>query len=106
MDPGRWARIKEIFEAACECEPGRREALVGELCGGDEALRAAVNGMLSRDTSAAGFMEAPALEVEARDMARGLEERGEPTAGRTPYRPMPSGPRADRPRPRPASPFS
>ena len=76
MDPGRWARMKEIFEAALECEPSEREARVRELCAGDEALRTAVNGMLARDSRGAGFLETPALEIEARAMARGLGGEG------------------------------
>ena len=76
MDPGRWARMKEIFEAARQCEPAEREARLRELCAGDEALRTAVNGMLARDSSGAGFLEAPALEIEARAMARGLDRAG------------------------------
>ena len=76
MDPGRWARMKEIFQAARECEPAEREARLRELCAGDEALRTAVNGMLARDSSGAGFLEAPALEIEARAMARGLDGAG------------------------------
>ena len=76
MDPGRWARMKEIFQAARECEPAQREALLRELCAGDEALRTAVNGMLARDSSGAGFLETPALEIEARAMARGLDGAG------------------------------
>jgi len=73
MDPGQWARMKEIFQAARECEPAEREALLRELCGDDDALKAAVNGMLARDSSGAGFLETPALEIEARAMARGLD---------------------------------
>ena len=76
MDPGRWARMKEIFQAARECEPAEREARVRELCAGDEALRTAVNGMLARDSSGAGFLETSALVIEARAMARGLDGAG------------------------------
>ena len=76
MDPGRWARMKEIFEAALECEPAEREARVRELCAGDEALRTAVEAMLARDASGAGFLETPALDIEARAMARGLDGAG------------------------------
>ncbi len=70
MDPVRWARIKEVFQAARECEPGRRDAVLQELCGDDQELITAVNTMLARDSSGASFLEAPALEVEARAMAR------------------------------------
>ena len=69
MDPGRWARIKEVFLAARECEPCLRAAVVSELCGDDEFLRAAVEAMLARESDAAGFLESPALEVEAMALA-------------------------------------
>ncbi|MFO7695006.1 MAG: protein kinase [Vicinamibacterales bacterium] len=82
MDPGRWARMKEIFQAARECEPAEREALLRELCGNDDALNAAVEAMLAREHDAAGFLESPALNVEAealaREPARG-SETSEPT---------------------------
>ena len=35
-----WARTKEIFSLALECEPAGRSACLAEACGGDEALRA------------------------------------------------------------------
>ena len=69
MDPERWARAKEIFHAALECEPSRREPLLEARCGGDEALRGTVRAMLARQPQAVGFLETPALQVEAKALA-------------------------------------
>ena len=90
MDPGQWARMKEIFQAARECEPAEREARVRELCAGDDALRAAVNGMLAREPDAAGFLESPALDVEAMAIARD-SGRGAPTSEATRLAVPPAG---------------
>jgi len=96
MDPGRWARIKEVFLAARECEPGRRAAVVSELCGDDQFLRAAVEAMLARESDAAGFLESPALEVEAMALA-GEPRRVQDTSESARLTPSRSGRRQDRP---------
>jgi hypothetical protein len=76
MDPYRWARVKEVFQAARDCDPGRRQAYLLEACAGDSSLREAVETMLADEAGAASFLEAPALEVEAMAVARGLAGRG------------------------------
>jgi tRNA A-37 threonylcarbamoyl transferase component Bud32 len=76
-DPARWAKVKEVFLAARECEPEGRASFVRERCGGDEALRGAVEAMLSRESDADAFLESPALQVEARALAN------DPHGGRT-----------------------
>ena len=74
MDPDRWARAKEIFRAAHECDAGGRDAYLREACAGDLPLREAVETMLADEAGAAGFLEAPALEVEAMAIARVMAE--------------------------------
>ena len=49
MNSERWERVKELFEAARSRNPAEREAFVAEACGGDDALRAEVRSLLSRD---------------------------------------------------------
>jgi tetratricopeptide (TPR) repeat protein/tRNA A-37 threonylcarbamoyl transferase component Bud32 len=39
MNPERWARVGEILDRALEADPAEREALVEDLCAGDEQLR-------------------------------------------------------------------
>lgn len=40
MTPQRYARLKELFVAALECEPAGRAALLARLCGDDSKTRA------------------------------------------------------------------
>ena len=76
MKPERWERLKEIFNAALEHEPGRRTEFLHQACGGDESLRAEVESMLSRHTESPDFLESPALLAEAQGLARDLEDEG------------------------------
>jgi serine/threonine-protein kinase len=69
MDPDRWAWVKELFHAALECEPGRRSQLLRDACAGDRSLQEAVEAMLAREPEARGFLERPAIQVEAGDPA-------------------------------------
>ncbi|QDV39372.1 hypothetical protein [Tautonia plasticadhaerens] len=52
MTPGGDQRIAAIFEAARGCDPAGRAALLDGLCGGDAALRAAVERLLADDARA------------------------------------------------------
>jgi len=38
MDPMQWERVKEVFDAALQREPGERRAFVEPTCVGDEAI--------------------------------------------------------------------
>jgi len=61
MTPERWERVKELFEAAREREPGERHAFLNEVCHGDDALRAEIESLLSGDRRAVDFLQKPAL---------------------------------------------
>jgi eukaryotic-like serine/threonine-protein kinase len=84
MDPDRWARVKEVFQAALECEPGRRAGFLRSACAGDLSLREAVEAMLAREPEARGFLESPAIRVEAEDPGprRGTPASPPPASGR------------------------
>ena len=47
MAPERWRRIEEVFQAALDCEPGRRNSLLQEACAGDPLLRNEVESLLA-----------------------------------------------------------
>ena len=91
MDSDRWARVKEIFHAALECEPEQRDFFLREACAGDPSLRETVESMLARESRAAGFLESPALEAEARAIAAELSgarpSSEEPSSPPPPARP-------------------
>ena len=70
MKPERWQKIDKILEAALEQKVADRSAFLEEVCAGDEALREEVEGLLAADEQAEDLMEEPALEMEAKGMAK------------------------------------
>jgi eukaryotic-like serine/threonine-protein kinase len=63
MTPEQWQRVKGVFQAAAERDPGQRAAFLDQVCGGDPSLRAEVEALLASDQQAASFIEAPVFEV-------------------------------------------
>jgi eukaryotic-like serine/threonine-protein kinase len=59
MTPERWRQITEIFHAARDHDPARREAFVAEACRDDPTLRREVEAMLVGLDHAGRFGEAP-----------------------------------------------
>jgi hypothetical protein len=70
VKPERWQKIDKILEAALEQKVADRSAFLEEVCAGDEALREEVEGLLAADEQAEDLMEEPALEMEAKGMAK------------------------------------
>src|SRR4030042_3603302 len=69
MKPERWKEVERLYNAALECEPTRRSAFLAEACAGEEPLRAEVDSLLAHGEQARSFIEAPAMEVMARELA-------------------------------------
>lgn len=61
MNPDRWQRIKELFEAAIELEPAEQAPFLNRACDGDEDLRAEVTRLLVQRESAHDFLEIPPM---------------------------------------------
>jgi serine/threonine protein kinase len=59
----RWARVKELFEAAADLAPNDRATLLSKECDGDAALRREVESLLDSDAHTDGFIEQPVLEM-------------------------------------------
>ena len=68
MNPDRWPKVKEIFEAALAQPPGQRAAFIAGVCDGDEVLRREVESLLSSYENAGSFMQAPAVEAAAESL--------------------------------------
>ncbi|HEY3663701.1 MAG TPA: serine/threonine-protein kinase [Chthoniobacterales bacterium] len=68
----RWARVKELFAAAADLDPGQRATFLELECGGDEALRRELESLLESDERTDGFIEQPAFEIP-RDLFSGEE---------------------------------
>lgn len=62
MDPARYQRVTELFQAVCDLPEPQRDAKLREACGDDEELRAAVVRLVSNDSVSQGFLEPPAGE--------------------------------------------
>jgi serine/threonine protein kinase/tetratricopeptide (TPR) repeat protein len=70
MDPQRWEKIERLYHLAREREAGEREKFLEETCAGDESLRRDVESLLACPPEGQDFLEAPALEVAARVLAK------------------------------------
>jgi eukaryotic-like serine/threonine-protein kinase len=64
--PDRWRLIAPILEEALELPPERRGAFLAQACGGDAGLRAEVEALLSADSQAGAFLDAP-IDLSALD---------------------------------------
>ena len=69
MKPDRWQKVDEIFHAALQHKPDERKAFIEEACQGDEELRREIDSLLAEERGADQFIEQPAMEVVAKDLA-------------------------------------
>lgn len=69
MERERWQKVKRICEDALELEAGKREGFLTGACRGDAALRRDVDSFLSGGIGKDGFIETPAFEMAAKEMA-------------------------------------
>lgn len=79
METDHWQIIEHIFNSALECESSQRAAFVEQACGGDESLRREVESLLEQAQNTGSFLEAPAMEVAARNLASEPGIRSHPT---------------------------
>ena len=57
MNPEQWARVKDVFNAALEQEPGARRAFVADASAGDDPVRSEVERLLDAQLESADFIE-------------------------------------------------
>lgn len=57
MEPERWKKLEELFQAASELPAGARESFLGENCGEDAALADEVRKLLSSADDSDDFIE-------------------------------------------------
>ena len=72
MTPGRWRRVKEIFQSALDRAPGQRSAFLSEACGLDKALRKEVESLVASHERDGSFIDSPAYQTVARELAENL----------------------------------
>jgi serine/threonine protein kinase len=74
MTSERYARVREVFLAACERDGAEREELLARECAGDEPLRVEVERLLAHLDRAGDFLDEPALPLSVADaQARAAE---------------------------------
>src|SRR5215468_12458198 len=69
MTPERYREVGQIFRAAAEIPPDRRNAFLNTACGEDQALREEVESLLDHNAQREGWIDARALDVAAQALA-------------------------------------
>src|SRR5260370_1180076 len=69
MEPERWQEIERLCYSGLNKEKSARAAVREQGCGGDEALRRAVELLLAQHEKDDDFLEVPAMEVAAKHLA-------------------------------------
>lgn len=67
MTPERWARIRELFDAALELQPTARARFLSEATYDDPSLAPEVMGLLASDLEAEAFLSTPARPTSSGD---------------------------------------
>ncbi len=62
MKTGRWDRIRELFETACELDTVHRRTFLADACGDDEHLRAEIESILAASDEPA-LLDEPAVSA-------------------------------------------
>ncbi len=51
LDPARWQRVRNLFDAVADLDPAARQARLAELCAGDDELLREVESLIAHDGS-------------------------------------------------------
>ncbi|MFZ0563140.1 MAG: protein kinase [Terriglobales bacterium] len=77
----RARRLEQLYHSALEHPEAERATFLTAECGPDSALRQELESLLAHDKEADSFIEAPALEVAARMVARQRRRSGDDSGG-------------------------
>ena len=69
MNSERWKQIDDLLHSVLARPIAEREAFLRQACAGDQALEREIRSLLSSHDQAGSFLEGPAIEMAARDMA-------------------------------------
>ena len=69
MKSDRWKQVEELYHAALEMDEKHRAEFLRQACAGDAGLLEEVESLLEFEKPPGDFMESPALEVAARELA-------------------------------------
>ena len=70
MTPERYQQVGQLYHEALELTPEQRAAFLDGACRGDGELRREVEALLASHEQAGTFLNAPALEMTAKDVAK------------------------------------
>ena len=79
MNSEQWQRVKELFDAALQYDPGQRRGFLEQVCGDDTELYEEVDSLLASFEKAGSFIVAPAVEDAAHLL---FDEASGPHCGR------------------------
>ena len=82
MNPERWKQADSLLLSALDHPPGDRASFLHQACAGDADLEREVLSLLDANQNAGSFLERPAIELAARNLALAEENLGS-LAGRT-----------------------
>ena len=78
MNPERWQRVKELFDAALQCEPRERRHFLEQICGDDAELLEEVASLLASHKEADGFIR---MKIQSDSFTRERDAIGDDDAG-------------------------
>ncbi len=80
MEPELWRQVEDLYHRALELDEHQRAEFLELECGSDPFLRHEVESLLAHDKKAKNFIDAPALELAARMVARQRSQSGDESA--------------------------
>src|SRR5262245_23484313 len=82
MERERWRQIEELYQSALNVAVDERPGFLDKACAGDDELRREVESLLSYESAAKSFINAPAMQVAMKVMGSDATSETE-LAGRT-----------------------
>jgi eukaryotic-like serine/threonine-protein kinase len=70
MDSDRWKQVDSLLQSVLEHPPEERDAFLRHACAADQALEREVRSLLTAQQQAGSFLETPAIEAAAQELAR------------------------------------
>jgi tRNA A-37 threonylcarbamoyl transferase component Bud32/tetratricopeptide (TPR) repeat protein len=69
MDNDRWNHVDQLLQSALDTPAGERDAYLRNACAGDQGLENEVRSLLAAHDRADSFLDAPAIDLAARELA-------------------------------------
>jgi TolB-like protein len=69
LSADQWRHIRAVFEEALALPPAARDEYLARACGADASMRRQVEGLLASHAGGSGFLERPAIDAFAADLA-------------------------------------